>query len=430
VRLFCENIRFAMEFISLIEAKHFDVQPLRIIFDLAKKHVLQYETEIDQSTILVMVDGYILSHAMEHATSETLKEEVYNVFHQPISSEEFLMDTLVSFIKRQEMKKALLESVHILEQDGDYERVLKLVDSAVAIGSGRNKGMNFEDMYNLPEAYRQVYSRDSLISTGIPGYDSFLSGGMAPGELHVIQGPPGQGKSTIACCIGAFNAYIGKAVFHVTLEISEIDVLSKYFCRLTGMTYQELLELKEEDWRPRIEKFRQFRPRLHVKHWPEETVNALQIQGWVSGIRASLGISPDILVIDYDDCLLPVGGKTKDSMYLDSANIYKDLINLGNYFGCPVLTLAQPKREAWDLAAEGHTIMPHHVAHSSKKVHKAWSVSSLNFKPGENDGYLYGGKVRRGKTARTVPLTRNLEKSYIGERTGSVDVASREERKE
>ena len=40
--------------------------------------------------------------------------------------------------------------------------------------------------------------RDHSISTGIPGLDNVLCGGLDPERLYLIEGEPGTGKTTIA----------------------------------------------------------------------------------------------------------------------------------------------------------------------------------------------------------------------------------------
>lgn len=59
--------------------------------------------------------------------------------------------------------------------------------------------------------------RLSYISTGIPGFDSILGGGLPANRLYLVQGLAGCGKTTLACQIGFNHAKQGKKVLVLTL---------------------------------------------------------------------------------------------------------------------------------------------------------------------------------------------------------------------
>ena len=143
----------------------------------------------------------------------------------------------------------------------------------------------------------------------------------------------------------------------------------------------------------------------------------MTIRAWVAQHRSTLGVSPDLIILDYDDCLLPVGGTTND-MYEDAGNIYGELIQVADYFKCPIVTFAQPRRDAWDLP-EGEVIQSHHLAHSAKKAHKAYSVTSINFKKGAKKGKLFIDKCRRGEDGVYITMERDLARSFFGVKDSS-----------
>ncbi|MDB5776663.1 MAG: kaiC [Herbaspirillum sp.] len=60
-------------------------------------------------------------------------------------------------------------------------------------------------------------NRVPLLSTGIPGFDDILGGGLPEGSLYLIQGLAGSGKTTLACQIGFVQAQRGKKVMILTL---------------------------------------------------------------------------------------------------------------------------------------------------------------------------------------------------------------------
>ena len=186
--------RLAMDYGLLLKPEYFDSQPLSLIFDMAKKHVLNYDNEIDKSSLHIVISELSVQRGWESGVVETLIEESNLIFNSYISSEQFIIDQVVRFVKQKEMLHALTRSVQILENDGDYEQVLKMVDSAVSVGCGQNEGLKFDDLHTLPEQYRERYDPSKLVQTGFHSYDKALGGGLAPGELHILQSGSKKGK--------------------------------------------------------------------------------------------------------------------------------------------------------------------------------------------------------------------------------------------
>lgn len=556
------NVVFATNYGCLLQDSSFDLAPMKVIFSIISQHMLTYEKELERKDLMLLVEEYINQKGWGSESLKVFKDEVKDIYLSRPKNETFVIDKTVQFVRGQALKKAIEDSITILEKSDEYEPVLKLIDKAISIGTGVQETKTVDDLYNLPEQYAMRYDPKSLIKTGFRRFDKALCGGMAPGELHIFIGPPGSGKSTFGCNIGAWNIALGKKVFHATLEIKDLDVLKHYALRLTGLSHTEFLTVDPVLWKKKMEKVRKYEDNLFVAYWPEGTANALTIRAWVAQHRSTLGIHPDLIIIDYDDCLAPVGGSTGE-MYDDAGSIYGELIQLAEYFkcfpgdveimsdgrnvrfdqlkkndivpikciqdgivrqvsaialgeigrtkrllkisfdpgdydgrsiirctfdhkimlaednemieaqylqvgdrvvalnsyanlfkstkvitsieieeheeevpvyclsvpaignfalgngvivsNCPVVTFAQPKREAWDLP-DGEIIMSHHLAHSAKKAHKAYSVSSLNFKKGTTKGKLYIDKCRRGEDSVFIDLERDLTRSYFGEK--------------
>jgi archaellum biogenesis ATPase FlaH len=418
LKLLCNNLKFATEYGSLIKAEYLETKSLKILYEIIYKYILTYEAEVDRDQLFVKIEEYITSHGYGSEIAQLLFEEVKEIYKLHIKSEQSIIDSFVKFARRQEFKNAILECVNILEKDpdGSYEKGLKLIDEAVSVGCGVDEGLNFDSIINLKEVSDKVYSEDKLIKTGMHKFDRAFGGGLAPGELHIIQAPPKCGKSTMGCNIGTYNIATGKNVFHISLEISEIAVATKYACRLTGLTYSEFNNIHTPEYKSKIERFLKYKPNLFIKYWPEGTANTLHIRSWISRVKSKMGVKPDLIIVDYDDCLCPIRGNT-DDMYNDAGEIYKDLIQLADYFKVPIISFAQPNREGWAIPNKGELIRKEHLAHSARKAHRAWSLSSINFADDKPDGILYISDNRRGDSHVKIPITRDLAKAMFKEKS-------------
>ena len=64
----------------------------------------------------------------------------------------------------------------------------------------------------------------SLLSTGVPGLDTVLAGGLLAERLYLIEGEPGTGKTTLALQFLAEGARMGERVLYLALAESEIEL--------------------------------------------------------------------------------------------------------------------------------------------------------------------------------------------------------------
>src|SRR6185437_15499856 len=66
--------------------------------------------------------------------------------------------------------------------------------------------------------------RNSPLSTGIPGLDDVLGGGLDPERLYLIEGEPGTGKTTLALQFLLEGARRGEKGLYVTLSETEREL--------------------------------------------------------------------------------------------------------------------------------------------------------------------------------------------------------------
>jgi len=409
-KLVCTDVKFAQQYASLIKREYFDSQQLRNIFDLVKDYIINYEKELDRSTCLQLIDEHCEDKGFSSEVNKDYFEHAKRIFKQTVKNKQFIEDKFLEFAKEQELKNAFLEGIKIMEEGQNYEEVRNLVERALSVGVNVDSGYGIEDMYYLPSELRRKLDPKVLIPTGIAEFDKAMQGGMAPGEVHVIQARPKLGKSTFGCNVGAYNIINDRVVFHISLEISAQDVLYKYACRLIKTSYQGLLDLSDEEYKNRVKRWEMRKNNLFINYWTQQTITTEAVKSWIARQRALTDKNPDLIIIDYDDLLRPtIAGRFRD-MYEDAGQIYNDLKRLADYFDCPVLTFAQPQRQAWNKYDDSENFtMADDLAHSAKKAHNAFSISSLNFKKGNNKGVLYIDMNRRGQSERKIPIARNLD---------------------
>jgi len=190
VLLYCGNVSFAQNYGNLIKSEYFETQQLRSIFRIVEGYVTYYERELLRENLVLLVDEFVLSKGYAAEVARLLRDEVKDIFNSKISSEDFIIDSVVTYCRRQEFSIALGKCIDLLDNNGNYEEAVNLVHSAVAVGSGVDLGLSWDDMAGFSKRYRERYNPEKLIATGIPALDDALMGGMAPGEVHTVIGPP------------------------------------------------------------------------------------------------------------------------------------------------------------------------------------------------------------------------------------------------
>lgn len=94
------------------------------------------------------------------------------------------------------------------------------------------------------ESTKDVDPVDQLISTGVPGLDDVLGGGLMPRRLYLIEGTPGAGKTTLALQFLLAGAEKNESVLYVTLSESREELRSvarSHGWNLKGIQMREML---------------------------------------------------------------------------------------------------------------------------------------------------------------------------------------------
>ena len=320
---------FIAQIYDILDEKHYDSDSLKWIVKECKSYYDEYKAPITLDVFKVKVQD-VHNDILKTTIVETLKE-VYRYLEAP--DLDFIKDQAIDFFKNQTLKNAIIESVDILEHNGDFDAIKKLVDDAMRAGAERNIGHEYVDDIEI----RYSEMARSTVETPWDVINDLTQGGLAGGELGVVVAPAGVGKSWILAAMGAGSMKRGSNVLHYTMELNEAYVGLRYDSIFTGIANQNLKYHKDEV----KQKIETIDGELIVKYFPTKTASVNTLSAHLQKLRM-MGKEIDMIIVDYADILKDTGNAREVRHAL--GNIYEDLRGLAGEFQVPVWTASQANR--------------------------------------------------------------------------------------
>lgn len=326
----------------------------------------------------------------------SIKEKLKEAY---IASEEdiqYVQEEFTNFCRNQQLKKALLKSVDLLN-GGDFEGIRRIVDNALKAGQEKNIGHEYEK--DIEERYRE--ENRNPIPTPWPIFNQLLQGGLGEGDFGLIFGNPGGGKSWTLVGIGGEAVRMGYTVVHYTLELSEGYVGKRYDAFFTKIEANEISQHKQA-----VEAVVPDLPgRLIIKDYPPKRASIYTIEAHIQQLKDQ-GIDPDLIIIDYADLLRSTDRTKEKKDEIDL--IYMDIKGLAKSLHKPIWSVSQVNREG----AKEDVIEGTHVQGSYDKTFITDFCASLSRKKEDkvngtgrfhimknrygNDGMTYMAEVNTG----------------------------------
>lgn len=183
-----------------------------------------------------------------------------------------------------------------------------------------------------------------LIKTGFKTIDNRLNG-FKDGDLIVVAGRPGMGKTTWALNIATNNILNGKTVLVFSLEMTNEQLIKKIISSESGLSMKSLLtgDLTPGEWN----KFNSIEETLSASSLYVYDKSPITIETLVNKTKAIQSIKDiDLIVVDYLQLLMTSNKapSNSDSRAASMTYISNLLKGLAKDVGCPVISLSQLNR--------------------------------------------------------------------------------------
>lgn len=294
----------------------------------------------------------------------------------------------------------------------------------------------------------------TVIPLGIPSIDRALKGGLRKGELAVIMGTTGRGKSMCLTNVTQSAIARGYRVVYFGFEMNARQLASRQDSRWSGIQYDrfETYNFAPSDLR-RLERRtlkakRRFANRLHIISMPIRAATMDDVNGALDDLRTDHQFEADLIVFDSVDHLRAretYGGEYR----LQQSEVYWAAKSLAEEDGYAVFTsthagrewakriaTAEASSEAYDKSRIADVIMTINDPSEMRRDKRRGVTVSDDDEDSEGDGEtvsiatgsklmeLYLAKNRSGGSHFKVPIECDFSRISVREARGTGRVTS------
>jgi archaellum biogenesis ATPase FlaH len=287
----------------------------------------------------------------------------------PKENYDWLLDEFERFSRHKALERAILASADLLEK-GDYGPVEKMIKDAVQISLAKDMGT---DYFADPRA-RLLMLKDNngQISTGWKAIDQKLYGGFNRGELNIFCGGSGAGKSLFLQNLAVNFASVGLNVLYLTFELSEALTSMRIDSMITGIVTREIFKsIDEVELKVRVAGKKS--GAIQVKYMPSGK-NVNDLRAYVKEYSIRKGYTPDVILIDYLDLLMPISIKiSPENLFIKDKYVSEELRNFAMEIKAITVTASQLNRAAVEEVEFDHS----HISGGLSKIQTADNVIGI-----------------------------------------------------
>jgi replicative DNA helicase len=188
---------------------------------------------------------------------------------------------------------------------------------------------------------KRAKRKGELLNTGLTDIDAKIKSFEA-GQLVVIAGRPGHGKTALAGTIAVNMALSGKKILMFSMEMSHEELLGRFVSRLGGISGEKLKEpsqMTPDDWSAYVTALNSV-GELPIAINSQGDLTPADVANVATRWQRHNGL--DVIMIDY--LQLMSSGKKTDSRVQEVSYITRTLKNLAVRLKLPIILLSQLSR--------------------------------------------------------------------------------------
>lgn len=265
------------------------------------------------------------------------------------------LDELSKFVRQVNLQISLEQSAKHLEK-GELD-LAETVMYKGARSSGRERNYTHIDWWKDFEARQasRKHEREhpeefTVIPTGMKQLDKALSGGARKGEVCLIMGTTGRGKSVLLNNVGHAGVKHGFGAVYFALEMPARQVATRADALWSGMRYDQFkgFDFKPSELRELMERrkrgMKRYRDKFHIVSMPVKSADIRTLKSALDDLREEHGFVPSLVLVDSGDHMRSVD-RTLDQYRLQQAEVYWSLKQLAEEDGYVLWSTVHAGRE-------------------------------------------------------------------------------------
>lgn len=342
-----------------------------------------------------------------------------------------LTEWVIEFGKIEQTKIAFRRGVELLKEGkyDDIEETMGQLFDFFRIGDFEDAdGAFVEDSMKADIAQRRLRAKDR-VPTGKVEIDKYLGGGLGLGQLYVIAGGTGVGKTTAALefCRGAVHA--GEPSLLISTEVQRPRLMDKYHAAVTGIPTGIAQIADEARLQRKMAAYLETRQKLfHVVWFEPYTKTMADVREYIKYLRDRYNFNPKLIAFDSPDLLKPSERHMKPHEGL--AEIYTSIFALTGKDNVATLVTTDVKQASRDNLLIGVT----DIGGSYEKAKKADGVFGIGRDKkaplGDNGGFVVYLNFDKLRTDGTSGLVLEIEVAPHMSKWGAVNTLTPEKLRE
>jgi len=315
----------------------------------------------------------------ELKSDDELAEPVIEILNKEIDprNNKYIRDIVVKWARTKQLSELYDERVMEAVQDGNIESVEEIFEKAMAISDIVIKPFRF--FKDVDELF--IEDEREYFTSGFSRLDGYIHDGRGPArrEVFIWVAPTGVGKSIMLVNTSIANVLDGKNVLHISLENSEKVTGHRYLGAFTDMAIASR-SYKEDAMKEKLRKIdiSGSSGDLFITYFPTDTVTVREIELTVTELKRHHGFVPDVIVVDYLECLLSKNSYKNREDYSRQKAISAELRQLAAVTDTSLFSASQTNRSGSSSADNNENINLDKLAESFGKAMPLDYVVSIN----------------------------------------------------